>query len=56
MVEVFCGFFLWKIKLKSFIVQINKVYRTIKFTAEWSKISINFLDVIVSLIETELIC
>ena len=47
-------FFLWKIKLKSFIVQINKVHGTIKFAAEWSKISINFLDVTVSLIETDL--
>ena len=38
-------------KLKSFIDEINKVHPTIKFTAEWSKTSINFLDVTVSLIE-----
>ena len=47
-------FFLWehgKNKLKSFIDKINKVHRIIKFTAEWSKTSINFLDVTVSLIE-----
>ena len=47
-------FFLWKHsenKLRSFIDKINKVYPTIKFTAKWSKISINSLDVTVSLIE-----
>ena len=41
-------FFLWehgKNKLKSFIDKINKVHPTIKFTAEWSKSSISFLDV-----------
>ena len=38
-------------KLKSFIDKINKVHPNIKLTAEWSKISINFLDVTVSLIE-----
>ena len=38
-------------KLKSFIDKINKVHPTIKFTDEWSKTSINFLDVTVSLIE-----
>ena len=46
--------FLWEHsenKFKSFIDKINKVYPTIKFTAEWSKTSINFLDVTVSLIE-----
>ena len=35
-------------KLKLFIDKINKARPTIKFTAEWSKTSINFLDVIVS--------
>ena len=40
-----------KNKLKSFIVKIKKVQRTTKFTAEWSKISINFLDFTVFLIE-----
>ena len=47
-------FFLWEHgenKLKSFIGKINKVHPTIKFTAEWLKTSINFLDVTVSLIE-----
>ena len=47
-------FFLWEHgenKLKSFIDKINKAHPTIKFTAEWSKTSINFLDVTVSLIE-----
>ena len=47
-------FFLWEHgenKLKSFIDKINKAYPTIKFTAEWSKTSINFSDVTVSLIE-----
>ena len=47
-------FFLWEHgenKLKSFLDKINKVHPTIKFTAEWSKTSINFLDVTVSLVE-----
>ena len=47
-------FFLWEHgenKLKSFIDKINKVHPNIKFTAEKSKTSINFLDVNVSLIE-----
>ena len=47
-------FFLWehgKDKLKSFTDKINKAHPTIKFTAEWSKTSFNFLDVTVSLIE-----
>ena len=47
-------FFLWELgknALKSFIDKINKVHPTIKFTAEWSNTSINFLDVTVSLIE-----
>ena len=47
-------FFLWehgenKLKLNS--DKINEVHLTIKFTAEWSKTSINFLDVTVSLTE-----
>ena len=44
-------FFLWEHgenKLKSFIDKINKAHPTIKFTAECSKTSINFLDVTVS--------
>ena len=40
-----------KNKLKSFIVKIKKVHRTTKCTVEWSKISINFLDFTVFLIE-----
>ena len=46
-------FFLWEHgeeKLKGFIEQLNEKHPTIKFTAEWSKISINFLDVRVSLV------
>ena len=38
-------------KLKSFIDKIYKVHPAIKFTANWSKTSISFLDVTVSLIE-----
>ena len=41
--------FLWENKLKFFIDKINKVHPTIKFKAKWSKTSINFLDVTVSL-------
>ena len=36
-------------KLKKFIDVLNKKHPTIKFTAEWSKTKINFLDVTVSL-------
>ena len=41
-------FFLWEHgenKLKSFLDKIKKVYPTIKFTTEWSRTSINLLDV-----------
>ena len=38
-------------KLKSYIDKINIKHPSIKFTAEWSKTSISFLDVTVSLIE-----
>ena len=38
-------------KLKSFIDIINKMHPTIKFTADWSKTAINFLDVTVSIAE-----
>ena len=47
-------FFLWEhgeSKLKSFLDKIDEVHPTIKFTAEWTKTSINFLDVTVSLVE-----
>ena len=43
-----CIFFLWKHgeeKLMEFIKELNAKYPTIKFTAEWSSKSINFLDV-----------
>ena len=44
--------FLWEHgeeKLKSFIDHINKMHPTTKFAADWSKTSINFLDVTVSI-------
>ena len=47
-------FFLWEHgeeKLNTFIDNINKMHPTIKFTADWSKISIHFLDVTVSITE-----
>ena len=45
-------FFIWEHgeeKLKEFIDVLNKKHPTIKFTAEWSKKQINFLDVTVYL-------
>ena len=45
-------FFIWehgKEKLKEFADVLNKKHSTIKFTAEWSKTQINFLDVTVYL-------
>ena len=47
-------FFLWEHgekKLNYFIDNINKIHSFIKFTADWSKKSINFLDVTVSIAE-----
>ena len=47
-------FFLWEHgeeKLKSFIDNFNKMHLNIKFTADWWKASINFLDVTVSITE-----
>ena len=47
-------FFLWKHgeeKLKSFIDNINNMHVTITFTADWSKTSINFFDVTISIAE-----
>ena len=47
-------FFLWEHgeeKLRSLINDINKNHPTIKFTAEWSKTSINLLDVTASIAE-----
>ena len=46
-------FFLWEHgeeKLKEFIEHLNEKHPTIKFAAEWSQTSVNFLDVTVSLI------
>ena len=40
-------------KIKEFIEHLNEKHPTIKFTAEWSQTSINFLDVTVSLIGTK---
>ena len=51
-------FFLWEHgeeKLKEFIEHLNEKHPTIKFTAEWSQTSINFLDVTVSLISGKII-
>ena len=45
-------FFLWEHgeeKLKSSIDNTNKMHLTMKFTADWSKTSIDFLDVTVSI-------
>ena len=45
-------FSLWEYgeeKLKSFIDNFSKMHPTIKFEADWSKTSINFLDVTVSI-------
>ena len=47
-------FLLWEHgeeKLKSFINNINKMHPTIKLTADWSKTSINVLEVTVSIAE-----
>ena len=47
-------FFLWEQgeeKLKSFIDNISKMHPIIKFTADWAKRSVNFLDVTASIAE-----
>ena len=47
--------FVWdhgEVKIKLFIYDINKMHPTKKFTADWSKTSINFLDVAVSITES----
>ena len=44
-------FFPWEYgeeKLRSFLNDINKIHPTVTFFAEWSKTSINFIDVTVS--------
>ena len=50
-------FFIWEHgeeSLKVFIEQVNMFHSTIKFTAEYSKEEVNFLDVIIKLIGGEL--
>ena len=45
-------FFIWEHgeeSLKEFINEINSFHPTIKFTADWSKEKVNFLDVEVTL-------
>ena len=47
-------FLLWEHgeeKLKSLIDNINKMHLTVKFTADWSKTSVNFFDATVSIAE-----
>ena len=50
-------FFVWEHgeeSLEEFLNKLNTFYPTIKFTAEYSKETINFLDVNVRLVEGEL--
>ena len=50
-------FFIWEHgeeKLRNFVETLNEIHPTIKFTAEWSQKSINFLDVTVSLINGQI--
>ena len=47
-------FYLWEHgveKVRSFRNDINKIHGTLKFVVEWSKTSINFLDIMVSVAE-----
>lgn len=51
---IYCGgiFFFWehgKEKQRSFINDTDKIHPNIKFTAEWSKASMHFLDATVSI-------
>ena len=41
-------------KLRNFVESLNEFHPTIKFIAEWSQKSINFLDVTVSLIDSQI--
>ena len=41
-------------KLRNFIEILNEIHPTMKFTAEWSQKSINFLDVTVSLVDGQI--
>ena len=50
-------FFIWEHgeeKLRNFVEILNEIHPTIKFTAEWSQKSINFLHVTVSLIDGQI--
>ena len=50
-------FFIWEHgeeKLSNFVESLNEIHPTIKFSAEWSQKSINFLDVKVSLIDGQI--
>ena len=50
-------FFIWEHreeKLRNFVETLNEIDPTIKFTAEWSQKSINFLYVTVSLIDGQI--
>ena len=44
------SFFFGNMEKRSFIKHLNEKHPTIKFTAEWSQTSINFLNVKVSVI------
>ena len=51
------SFFIWEHeekKLRDFVQTLNELHPTIKFTAEWSQKSINFLDVTVSLLDDQI--
>ena len=50
--EIYDIFFIWEHGeklLKEFLNEINSFYSTIRFTADWSKEKVNFLDVEVTL-------
>ena len=50
-------FFIWEHeeeKLRNFVETLNEFHPTVKFAAEWSQKSINFLDVTVSLIDDQI--
>ena len=57
MVEVHRHFFIWeygKESLKKFLNKLNSFHPTIKFIAEYSKETIDFLDVNIRLVEGKL--
>ena len=43
----------WGRKVKELCRNLNELHPTIKFTADWSQKSINFLDVTLSLIDSQ---